>query len=293
VLVATNDALLVQRAGGGKTSTISVTWRDWQTIVGSVEGDPDLTLGADSECFSRIDQLRPAARTPMFRNVSCSFLSALARVACRLVLAIKWHGMLMPGSCSRLSPGPLARVALQEALPDRAGCRYSGGCCNVVKNVSLAAPATSQFWRWGIEASFDGAGSTICFIGFQIGGRWVTDPSWSVSAAYHPNGPPVGVLTRDCDTFWNADAGPPPTTAAPRFLTIDLKAKLTVTGFQYSICESVIAAHSFCIHRLFAMPVAAPRPTPRVSHDSLSTPTHPVQTIPPKPRRRLCSRPQG
>ena len=176
VLVATNDALLVQRGA----STISVTWRDWQTIVGTVEG-------------------------------------------------------------------PLARVALQEALPNGDGCKFADGCCNAVKNTSFAAPVTSRYWRWGIEASFDGEGSTICFVGFQIGGKWVTDPSWAVSAAYHPNGPPASVLARDCSSFWNSDAGPRPTTAAPLFLTIDLKAELEVTGFQYSIYNPIEAPKAFVI----------------------------------------------
>ena len=176
VLVATNDALIVQRGA----STISVTWRDWQTIVGTVEG-------------------------------------------------------------------PLARVALQEALPNGNGCKFADGCCNAVKNTSFAAPVTSRYWRFGIEASFDGEGSTLCFVGFRIGGKWVTDPSWSVSAAYHPNGPPASVLTRDCASFWNSAAGPRPTTAAPLFLTIDLKAELEVTAFQYSIYNPTEAPKAFVI----------------------------------------------
>ena len=36
MLEATNDVLLVKR---GESAQIGVTWRDWRTIVGFVEGD--------------------------------------------------------------------------------------------------------------------------------------------------------------------------------------------------------------------------------------------------------------
>ena len=55
------------------------------------------------------------------------------------------------------------------------------------------------------------------------------------------------MLTRDCATFWNSDAGPPPTKAAPLFLTLDLKAELEVTGFQYSIYNPAEAPKAFVI----------------------------------------------
>ena len=35
-------------------------------------------------------------------------------------------------------------------------------------------------------------------------GVWDTSKAWNVTAASHSNGPPANVLTRDCDTFWNA-----------------------------------------------------------------------------------------
>ena len=104
--------LLVQR----ETSTIGVTWKDWKTIVGVVEG-------------------------------------------------------------------PLASVALQE----ESHCQYAGGCCGAVKKFSFARPIVSRQLRWVIEES-RGDGVTICFIGLEIDGRWVTDPQWKVTALFHPNG---------------------------------------------------------------------------------------------------------
>jgi hypothetical protein len=68
------------------------------------------------------------------------------------------------------------------------GCRFAGGCCNAVKKSPLSAPTvSSRYWRWSIESTFGGA-SSICYIGLEIGGQWLTSPHWKLSAAAHPNG---------------------------------------------------------------------------------------------------------
>eukprot|EP01052_Picozoa_sp_SAG31_P025985 SAG31_NODE_2319_length_5944_cov_9.686056_7_plen_194_part_00 len=83
-----------------------------------------------------------------------------------------------------------AHVQLEEltghAHPAGSGCAVTGGCCAAVKQFSLpSSPHAFQHWRWEIESTHDGSGSTICYIGFDIGGKWQTDPSWQVSAASH------------------------------------------------------------------------------------------------------------
>ena len=140
VLVATNDVLLVQRGA----SRLGLTWLDWRTMVGFVEG-PDAHFQLEE---------------------------------------LTGQGHSTPG-----------------------GCAVGDGCCNAVKQFSLSplryayAPA-HRYWRWEIDKSHDGAGSTICYIGFNVDGRWTTDPSWNVSALYHSfdgGGAPSGLLTRDCN----------------------------------------------------------------------------------------------
>jgi hypothetical protein len=181
VLVATNDALLVQRGD----SRIGVTWSGWRTIVGFVEG-PDASVA--------LHIINPAAP----------------------------HGGGGGGSC-----------------------RFQGGCCNAVKQSTMAA-VSSRYWRWSIESTFSGAaGPTICYIGLQIGSQWLTSPSWKLTAQAHPNGPVDSLLTRDCSTFWNSDIGK----GAPWNLTIDLgqAAAASVTGFEYSIYKPDEAPKSFIV----------------------------------------------
>ena len=176
VLVATNDALMVQRG----TSRIGVTWLDWRTIVGFVEG-PDASV---------------------------------------------------------------ALHVINPAAPHGGGCPFAGGCCNAVKKSPMAEAVSSRYWRWSIESTFGGAsGSTICYIGLEIGGQWLTSPHWKLSAAAHPNGPVDSLLTRDCSAFWNSDVGK----GRPWNLTIDLGQSASVTGFEYSIYKPDEAPKSFIV----------------------------------------------
>lgn len=80
--------------------------------------------------------------------------------------------------------GPNARVALEETRP----CKFTGGCCDAVKRFAIpqvpkwqgqeegttttTATATikSRYFRWVIQESY-GFGSTICYIGLNIGGE--------------------------------------------------------------------------------------------------------------------------
>jgi hypothetical protein len=187
VLVATNDALLVKTKQSTSSSQLGLTWRDWRTIVGFVEG-PDAHV--------RLEELTG-------------------------------HGEPPGGAC---------------AVP--------AGCCGAVKQFSFkpaaaAAPVSFQYWRWVIEKTHDASGSTICFIGFDIGGSWKTDPSWNVSAAFHSfeGGAPAGVLSRDCGSFWNAAASP----HGPWNLTIDARKPIAPTGFEYSIYVPTEAPSQFKI----------------------------------------------
>lgn len=79
-------------------------------------------------------------------------------------------------------------------------------------------------------------------------------------APYHPNGPTSSVLQRSCDTFWNADTGPP---GAPWTLAIELGEELEVSGFQYVIYQQGEAPKAFTLAASTAQ-----HPTP---HTVLST----------------------
>lgn len=170
VLIATNDVLLVQRGA----SRLGLTWLDWRTMVGFVEG-------------------------------------------------------------------PDAHFQLEELTGQSGhngdGCAVSSGCCNAVKQFSLPHSAdaiTHRYWRWEIDQSHDGAGSTICYIGFNIGGHWTTDPRWNVSAPYHSydgGGSPSGLLTRDCSEYWNSAVS----SHGPWNLTLDTRKAIAPAGFEYSI----------------------------------------------------------
>lgn len=172
VLIATNDVLLVQRGA----SRLGLTWLDWRTMVGFVEG-PDAHF-------------------------------------------------------------QLEELTGHPGYPSHNGCAVDSGCCNAVKQFSLpnqsAGTTTHRYWRWEIDQSHDGAGSTICYIGFNIGGNWTTDPRWNVSAPYHSydgGGAPSGLLTRDCNQYWNSAVS----SHGPWNLTLDTRKVIAPVGFEYSI----------------------------------------------------------
>jgi len=127
--------------------------------------------------------------------------------------------------------GEDATALLQEHKPN----------CGALKEYPFPRPSTAQQWQWKIEASYDGYGPTICNIALQIGGAWLTNASWRVEALYHPNGPVQNLLSKGCESFWNADTGK----SGPWFLNLDLGEAQEVTGFQYSIYQATEAPKKF------------------------------------------------
>ena len=189
VLTATNDALLVTTKRGAATSKLGVTWRDWRTIVGFVEG--------------------PAAHVRLEE--------------------LTGHGA--PGGSACAVPNGCCAAVKQFQLPSDSSVASSP---RALATDSEAVPHKSfRYWRWEIEKTHDGSGSTICYIGFELDGRWATDPKWNVSGAFHSfhGGQPANVLTRDCGSFWNSAVS----ATGPWNLTIDTAVPIAPTGFEYSI----------------------------------------------------------
>ena len=65
VLVATNDNLLVERhdSSGNLIGRLGVTWRDWSTVVGFIEGSAEVALqdlchAAPTDCCGAVKQVK-------------------------------------------------------------------------------------------------------------------------------------------------------------------------------------------------------------------------------------------
>ena len=127
-----------------------------------------------------------------------------------------------------------------------------------------------------LKRRFRRQGSTICYIGFEIAGAWRTDSSWKVTApshSYKGGGAASGVLSRDCDSYWNSAV----TSSGPWNLTIDTGKPISPTGFEYSIFVPDEAPLAFAVeaaasadgpwHQVYATSAAptggcAPKPPP-------------------------------
>ena len=147
MLEATNDVLLVKR---GESAQIGVTWRDWRTIVGFVEGD----AVAQMEETTGHGGAPPSPPPP-------PGAFALAPLP-------PTHSMLTrpPQPCPSLPSRLLLTTPFSAGGSGKPGsCAVSDGCCNAVKQFPFggATPAAAstaaafQHWRWVIEKSHDGS----------------------------------------------------------------------------------------------------------------------------------------